>query len=617
MRLSALTILRTATLSVATLTAGLPAGAAAKPQQNTPSRETQASPLKGMASLTGTVRASKPFEYAQVYFSNKERGVMYMVYATDGRFRAVAMFPGNYEVIARAKGMASSAIQHLALTAGTNKEVDIEMMETSDPNQPAALTDNNFPSETEYGGVGTQKARSFANYDEIYPDGPGKLVAEQVCMVCHGENFLPGMPATAEVWQERLDFMMGKNLVSHDRPTGGGEGFLAPPASMWRFGIQDRKDVLAYLVKNFGPDASPRAVRTAVPPPIDKAKLAKAEYIEYSLPEKAGGNLRHIHGMDFDKEGNVWGIDAQKPSTLFKIDPRTGRSKEFPLPDPEGGSDEVVGAPTGMLWIPQFLMGQQALKKPPRLLYGFNIKTEKWEKQINLDPEGDIRAALKTPYTPTLDSKGNVYVGWIVGDALSKVDPKTDSVTVYRIPFPNAAPYGVVTDKHDQIWMGLYNAGGLMKFDPVTNAFTTFAPPTFPAYVRRGPSVDIHGNIWSGIYAAGKRPGKLIRLDGASGKFTEWTIPHQNARPYSTGSDAEGNIWFVDDPSPDRGASYGKFDPKAQTFTFYPKPHFAETSPYALPTAGGMWYTPRQSGIAGVLYPDMDKITSLAAYPLP
>ena len=82
--------------------------------------------------------------------------------------------------------------------------------------------------------------------------------------------------------------MMGKNLVAHDRPTGGGEGFLAPPASMWRFGIQDRKDVLAYLVKNFGPDAAPRAVRTAVPPPIDKAKLAKAEYIEYSLPAKAG-----------------------------------------------------------------------------------------------------------------------------------------------------------------------------------------------------------------------------------------------------------------------------------------------------------------------------------------
>ena len=313
----------------------------------------------------------------------------------------------------------------------------------------------------------------------------------------------------------------------------------------------------------------------------------------------------------------MWGIDAQKPSTLFKIDPRTGHSKEFLLPDPEGGSDEVVGASTGMLWIPQFSMGQQALKKPPRLLYGFNIKTEKWEKQINLDPEGDIRAALKTPYTPTVDSKGNVYVGWIVGDALSKVDPKTDSVTVYRIPYPNASPYGVVTDKHDQIWMGLYNAGGLMKFDPVTNAFTTFAPPPFqPMFVADQES------MFTGIFGLefmpqAKRPGKLIKLDESSGRFTEWTIPHQNARPYSTGSDTDGNIWFVDDPSPDRGASYGKFDPKTQSFTFYPKPHFAETSPYALPTLGGMWYTPRQSGIAGVLYPDMDKITSLAAYPLP
>ena len=184
MRLSILAIVRTISFAIAPVVAGcLPVSFGAMPAQNNTSREAHISSLKGMASVTGTVRAAKPFEYAQVYLSNKEVGVMYMVYATGGHFRAVAIFPGNYEVIARANGMASSVGQQLTFTAGMNKELNIEMAENSNPNQPAALTDNNFPSDTEYGGTGTQRVRSFGNYDEIYPDGPGKLVAEK-CAWC-------------------------------------------------------------------------------------------------------------------------------------------------------------------------------------------------------------------------------------------------------------------------------------------------------------------------------------------------------------------------------------------------------------------------------------------------
>ena len=100
--------------------------------------------------------------------------------------------------------------------------------------------------------------------------------------------------------------------------------------------------------------------------------------------------------------------------------------------------------------------------------------------------------------------------------------------------------------------------------------------------------------------------------------WTEYSIPEQNAQPYDVSPDPEGNIWFPDSPTPDRSAAIGKFNPKDQTFTFYPKPQFgADTPKIQITRDGAIWYAPRGSakwpGLA-VLYPDMDKITTLGAY---
>ena len=66
------------------------------------------------------------------------------------------------------------------------------------------------------------------------------------------------------------------------------------------------------------------------------------------------------------------------------------------------------------------------------------------------------------------------------------------------------------------------------------------------------------------------------------------------------------------------GASLWKFDPRAEKFTFYPKPQRHADSPKIQITGdGAVWYSPRGSREApafGVLYPDMDEIDSLGAF---
>ena len=109
---------------------------------------------------------------------------------------------------------------------------------------------------------------------------------------------------------------------------------------------------------------------------------------------------------------------------------------------------------------------------------------------------------------------------------------------------------------------------------------------------------------------------KLVKLDQTTGKMTEVTIPRQNANPYDVSQDPEGNIWSADVGG--SVAAIWKFNQKDSSFTLYPKPQAtADTPKIQITREGAVWYSPRGSKDAaafGVLYPDMDKITTLGAY---
>jgi streptogramin lyase len=580
-----------------------------------------ASSLQGTATLTGTVDSAKPFKAAQVYIRNVDKRMLYMVYTNAGKFRAVALLPGNYEVNVQAKGLESD-VQKLAVKAGDRPTLKLSMREAANPDR--------FPSAVQ------SPARNITllSYDEIYPPGPGKRVMEEVCMTCHGENFFPMRPRNAAGWQAGLDLMMGKNLADRDR-VNSYEGILAPPATNFRFGYQDRKDVLEYLIKNFAPESGLRAVRVDKEPPVDEAKLAKAQYIEYYLTpdaankeqgaagqpqgELASSRTRILYTLQLDAHGNAWGVDRGDPNRLVKLDPRTGAQKDYVLPDPKAGVHEIVIDRDGMVWVPE--LGGQPRTRVYRLL-GFNPLTEKWEQQINADPDDMIRNPNKVGmHASAVDSKGNLYMNWFGQGAVGKYDRETGKVEVYRIPSNSAIPYGMAVDRNDNIWSALWNYGKLTKFDTTTKQWTEFTPPTYPGNMRRGVGVDSKNNVWFGIYAAGNRPAKLGKLDQTTGRITEWSIPRRGSQPYEATADFEDNIWFPDTSPPVNQPVIGKFNPRDQTFTFYPKPQVGADSPKLQHAAdGAVWYTartgtPGATGF-GVLYPDMDKITSLGSYPL-
>ena len=263
----------------------------------------------------------------------------------------------------------------------------------------------------------------------------------------------------------------------------------------------------------------------------------------------------------------------------------------------------------GTVWVPEH-HGLDSTRQ--KHLTGFNPKTETWEVRVPLDPDGALRLPQKFGFGVTLDSQQNVYVGWLDGGALSKWDKQAEKMSVFPLSDPRYNVYGVEADNNDNIWVALFHAGKIAKFDTKTNEWTEYTAPTQPAQIRRL-NADAKNNIWFGIWSSGRRPGKLVKLDQTTGNMIEYTLPHDNASPYHVASYRD-EIWIGD---AGQGGTLIKFNTQDETFTYYPSPKRADKARIQITRDGAIWYAPRDSGQAsvGVLYPDMDAISTLAAYP--
>jgi cytochrome c5 len=173
-----------------------------------PLTRVEAATLPGMASLSGTVESAKPFKAAQVYIKNVDKRIMYMVYTSAGQFRAVQLFPGNYEVSVTLKGFKSD-VQKVAVKGGDAPKMKLTLQEEAVTGTTVTDVAQNLEGE-----VSNRVRVSFDTYDNVYPAGPGRDVLEHTCMICHGENFLSSQPAPEEVWNARIDRMVGKENLN-------------------------------------------------------------------------------------------------------------------------------------------------------------------------------------------------------------------------------------------------------------------------------------------------------------------------------------------------------------------------------------------------------------------
>lgn len=532
----------------------------------------EASSISGTGTLSGTVKASKPFKAAQVFARNVDKNALYLVYTSGGRYRAINVMPGNYEVTVRKRGFQADA-QKLVVKAGANVTADFTLREA----EPEPIRAGGF-------AVATGAEVQLVSYDTLYPPGPDRDVTERTCIWCHGRSFFPHLQKTEAEWNAAVDLMTSSEAF----PVRGAQ---IPPGTL---SAKDRQTVVAYLTKHFGPNSPKRELKIDVEMPLDEQALGRAMYIEYYLPLDKSPKRR---GQDpyFDNDGNVWYTDRGIPNMVGKVDPRTATFTDYPLPDPKADPHGLtVDSEGNVFWAET--RGLHLGRLDP--------KTGKMVR-YPMDPDGIIKGG--SGHTPVLDSKENVWFTVITGNKLGKWDRKTEKVTLWEVPTPSSSPYGILVDKNDKIWFSEFRRGKVARFDPVTEKFSEYPALTQPCTIRRL-GMDSKGTIWYGGFSSGK----LGKVDPSTGKIVEYDIPMPFSEPYDTWPDPEDNIWISDGG---QGGALIKFDPRTEKFTYYPTPQRTDQPKLEITREGAIWYCPRSSANAavGVLYPDVATMT-LAAY---
>jgi streptogramin lyase len=426
---------------------------------------------------------------------------------------------------------------------------------------------------------GLPKDEPLLSYDELYPPSHARETIERTCILCHGPDFLPNKQWDESQWNAAIDLMQN--------PFDNAGSRLVPGT----FAPGEREELVAYLVKNFGPESKKRGL--AVPDqPVDEKALGKAMFVEYHIPPLANGQ-RGFHDAHLSQNGDVWYVDA-RGLQIGKMDPRTATWTDYPLAGPQFRGHGLTQDAGGDIWV----SGHTAFVR---------VDSETGTiKYYPYNPE-----AMRPPHgnTPFVDSKQNIWTSLSWANEVAKWDRSTGEISRYKMPTDNSFTYGMVIDKTDKLWIADWWRCKVTKFDPSNTQFIEYPALTRPCTMRRV-FVDHNGMVWYALESAGK----IGMLDPNTGKMVEYPEPVKWGFPYDIQEDHDYNLWIADSG---QGGALVKFEPRSKNFTYYPYVQRTDMPKIEVSGQNSIWYTTRSADskdqALGVLYPDKSKIKTLAA----
>ena len=324
--------------------------------------------------------------------------------------------------------------------------------------------------------------------------------------------------------------------------------------------------------------------------PRPKGKATQVVYTEYDLPRPT----IEPHDVILGSDGMAWYSNFGE-QTIGKLDPKSGKVTEFPVPELKKGSPlgalSIRNDRDGNLWLG--MMYQASVGK-------FDPKTEKFQTFMipadmnaentqlnmtspwNMGVDGKLwlenngfagvhRIDLKTgkwetfePFKKSLqghniydvasDSKNNAYFTDIGFEHIGRIDAKTGEITMYQTPTKDSGPRRAMMDAQDRLWFGEYRASAIGMFDTKTTDFKEWKLPT-PWANPYDVTVDKNGNAWTGSMINDR----VTRLNTKNGEFVEYLLPKETniRRVFVDNSTTPVTFWV----GSNHGASIIKLEP--------------------------------------------------------
>jgi virginiamycin B lyase len=375
------------------------------------------------------------------------------------------------------------------------------------------------------------------------PDGQGKEIVQQACSGCHALGRFINSGYTPEEWKTVIAMMrnVGAPLTPEQVPV-----------------------VTAYLTKNFPEKPAPKPEVIAGP--------VKVSFQEWKVPTPGS----RPHDPLAAPDGAMW-YTGQMANVLGRLDPKTGKIKEYTLP-PQSGPHGLTFGRDGNIWYTANFAGYIGMLDP---------KSGAVRRYKMPDP------AARDPHTPVFDQKGILWFTVQSANMVGRLDPKSGEIKLVASPTPKSNPYGMVINSKGVPFFDEFGSNKIGAIDPATMQIREYVLPHQESRPRRI-AVTPDGFIWYGDYSRGY----LGRLDPKTGAVTEWASPGgPKSQPYGMTA-LRGVIWYSE--SGVKPNTLVRFDPKTQKFATWIIPSGGGIVRNMTPTKDERGLALAESGVNGL-----------------
>jgi streptogramin lyase len=231
---------------------------------------------------------------------------------------------------------------------------------------------------------------------------------------------------------------------------------------------------------------------------LGKLDVASENITIYQTPESMsplGGAVT----MDIDGKGKIW---ASTPTGAVRFDPATEKFTEFKSIIPaknDKGSAQTYGAAgdrDGNGWWAQMAMDTIVkgdvetgkaiqIKLPAARMERISAEDRAFYETVN---DLGFNAPLPWAQGPRrmgTDKNANVlWVGNSWGANFARIDTKTMETRLVPFPDPTMQPYHITVDSKHNVWGNMWTSDRVAKLDPATNTWTMFDLPVRGTEIR-------------------------------------------------------------------------------------------------------------------------------------
>ena len=469
------------------------------------------------AALTGQVTSTEEGLMEGVLVTVKKTGsTIAITVATDeqGRYRFPPgrLEPGHYAISIRAVGYDLDGPATVDISAPNPSTADLKLRKTA--NLSMQLTN--------------------AEWIESVPGTPEQKSSLRNCVTCHTLQRPIRSAHDADEFvqvQQRMASYVNQSIP--EAPQTRLAERLANQQERGEEGGQTRQQEnrrrMAEFLSSINLSKGPEWIYPLKTFPRPKGRATHVIITEYDLPKPT----RQPHDVMVDSDGMAWYISFGE-QIIGKLDPRTGKTAEFPVPVLKPGSPlgelALRSDEDRNLWIG--MMYQGAVGK-------FDTKTEKFQTW-SLPPE-DNKDYTQINQIDPMHSKvdGKVWVQDAGEYTLRRLDPVSGKFEIFR-PFPAPSPniYDIISDSQNNGYFTVFGADQIGKIDAKTGKITLYKTPTPNSAPRRG-SMDSRGDFWFAEY----RGNRIGMFDTETERFKEWVPPTPWDQPYDVVADKNGEAW--------------------------------------------------------------------------